>query len=112
MCVMTVLQSVFCPERRAGDKHGLPAALGVLSECAEATAAVLDARVCAALQRYHAHLHYLHLSDRYAGAKQQESVHSSHSDTYIQINHFLRKKTKSKSVYPFGNYVVTNTSKS
>lgn len=66
--------SVFCPERRAGDKHGLPATLGVLSECAEATAGVLDARVCAALQRYHQHVQYVHLSDRYAGVKQVEET--------------------------------------
>ncbi|CAH0720438.1 unnamed protein product, partial [Brenthis ino] len=74
--------SMFCPERRAGDKHGLPAALGVLSECAEATAGVLDARVCAALQRHHAALHYLHISDRYAGPKQiEETVATKPPDT-------------------------------
>ncbi|XP_047535635.1 PAT complex subunit CCDC47 isoform X2 [Vanessa atalanta] len=66
--------SMFCPERRAGDKHGLPAALGVLSECAEATAGVLDARVTAALQRYHAHVQYIHVSDRYCGPKQMEET--------------------------------------
>jgi hypothetical protein len=65
-------QSVFCPERRAGDKHGLPASLAVMSEAAEATAGVLDARVCAALALYHAHLQYLHISDRYSGPKQME----------------------------------------
>lgn len=66
--------SMFCPERRAGDKHGLPAALGVLSECAEATAAVLDARVTAALQLYHTHVNYIHVSDRYCGPKQMEET--------------------------------------
>lgn len=65
-------QSVFCPERRAGDKHGLPAALSVMSETAEAAAALLDARVQAALARYHPHLHYIHVSDRYSGPKQME----------------------------------------
>ncbi|KAM3965639.1 PAT complex subunit CCDC47 [Aphomia sociella] len=66
--------SVFCPERRAGDKHGLPSALNVLSECAEATAALLDARVQAALSLYCAHLHYIHVSDRYCGPKQMEET--------------------------------------
>ncbi|KOB69275.1 Coiled-coil domain-containing protein 47, partial [Operophtera brumata] len=53
--------SVFCPEKRAGDKHGLPASMSVLSECPEATAGVLDARACAALQQYHAHVQYIHV---------------------------------------------------
>ncbi|CAB3246912.1 unnamed protein product [Arctia plantaginis] len=64
--------SVFCPERRPGDKHGLPAALSVMSETAEATAGVLDARVQAALALYHAHVQYIHISDRYSGPKQME----------------------------------------
>ncbi|XP_053610554.1 PAT complex subunit CCDC47 isoform X2 [Plodia interpunctella] len=64
--------SVFCPERRAGDKHGLPASLAVLSESAEAAAALLDARVTAALTLYHAHVQYIHISDRYCGPKQME----------------------------------------
>ncbi|CAH0589191.1 unnamed protein product [Chrysodeixis includens] len=64
--------SVFCPERRAGDKHGLPSALSVMSETAEATAALLDARVQAALALYHQHVQYIHVSDRYSGPKQME----------------------------------------
>lgn len=67
-------QSVFCPERRPGDKHGLPPTLSVMSETAEASAGVLDARVQAALAQYHAHLQYIHISDRYSGPKQMESV--------------------------------------
>ncbi|CAG5033408.1 unnamed protein product [Parnassius apollo] len=64
--------SVFCPERRAGDKHGLPSTMNVLSECAEATGAFLDARVCSALTQYHKHVQYIHVSDRYSGPKQME----------------------------------------
>ncbi|KAF9424599.1 hypothetical protein HW555_000410 [Spodoptera exigua] len=66
--------SVFCPERRAGDKHGLPSALCVLSECAEAAAGLLDARLTNALTLYHAHLQYIHISDRYSGPKQMEET--------------------------------------
>ncbi|XP_013141015.1 PREDICTED: coiled-coil domain-containing protein 47 [Papilio polytes] len=66
--------SVFCPERRPGEKHGLPGGMSVLSECAEATAGVLDARVCAALAQHHAHLHYIHISDRYCGPKLMEET--------------------------------------
>ncbi|XP_072944727.1 PAT complex subunit CCDC47 [Epargyreus clarus] len=66
--------SVFCPERRPGDKHGLPGALAVMSECPEATGALLDARVCAALAQYHKHVQYVHVSDRYSGPKQMEET--------------------------------------
>lgn len=66
--------SVFCPERRPGDKHGLPAALSVMSETAEATSAVLDARVTAALAQYHQYIQYIHISDRYSGPKQLEET--------------------------------------
>ncbi|KAL4710866.1 hypothetical protein ACJJTC_002496 [Scirpophaga incertulas] len=66
--------SVFCPERRAGDKHGLPGALCVLSESAEAAAAVLDSRTVAALHQYHHHVQYIHVSDRYSGPKQMEET--------------------------------------
>ncbi|XP_068617688.1 PAT complex subunit CCDC47 [Battus philenor] len=66
--------SVFCPERRAGDKHGLPNSMNVLSECAEATGALLDARVCGALAQYHKHIQYIHISDRYSGPKQMEET--------------------------------------
>ncbi|KAL0821578.1 hypothetical protein ABMA28_005030 [Loxostege sticticalis] len=66
--------SVFCPERRPGDKHGLPSAMSVMSESAEATAAILDSRVCAALDQYHKHVQYIHISDRYTGPKQMEET--------------------------------------
>ncbi|GBP29522.1 Coiled-coil domain-containing protein 47 [Eumeta japonica] len=66
--------SVFCPERRPGDKHGLPSNLSVMSETPEATAAILDARVTTALTQYHTHLQYIHISDRYSGPKQIEET--------------------------------------
>ncbi|XP_049876107.1 PAT complex subunit CCDC47 [Pectinophora gossypiella] len=69
--------SVFCPERRPGDKHGLPPALSVLSEAAEATAAILDTRVTSALTQYHKHIQYIHISDRYCGPKQIEETAST-----------------------------------
>ncbi|KPJ21543.1 Coiled-coil domain-containing protein 47, partial [Papilio machaon] len=64
--------SVFCPERRPGDKHGLPVSMNVLSECAEATAGVLDSRLCGAITQYQKHVQYIHISDRYCGPKLME----------------------------------------
>ncbi|XP_004926303.1 PAT complex subunit CCDC47 [Bombyx mori] len=69
--------SVYCGERRAGERLGVPGALSVVAECAEPGAALLDARVCAALQLHHRHLLYLHLSDKYAGPKHLEETAST-----------------------------------
>ncbi|KAJ8714921.1 hypothetical protein PYW08_004902 [Mythimna loreyi] len=66
--------SVFCPERRPGDKHGLPSSMSVMSETAEATSAVLDTRVCAALEHYHQYVQFIHISDKYSGPKQIEEA--------------------------------------
>nr|XP_032519151.1 uncharacterized protein LOC116771412 [Danaus plexippus plexippus] len=78
--------SMFCPERRPGDKHGLPGSLSVMSECAEATAALLDARVVAALTQYAAHVQYIHVSDRYCGPKQMESVYNIDDANTLAVN--------------------------
>lgn len=77
---------MFCPERRPGDKHGLPGSLSVMSECAEATAALLDARVVAALTQYAAHVQYIHVSDRYCGPKQMESVYNIDDANTLAVN--------------------------
>ncbi|KAJ2945491.1 hypothetical protein O0L34_g302 [Tuta absoluta] len=69
--------SVFCPERRPGDKHGLPTTLSVMSESAEATSAILDSRVTQALTQYHQYIQYIHISDRYSGPKQMEETQST-----------------------------------
>ncbi|XP_028161456.1 PAT complex subunit CCDC47 [Ostrinia nubilalis] len=66
--------SVFCPERRPGESHGLPVSMSVMSESAEAAAGVLDTRTCAALHQYAAHVQYIHISDRYTGPKQMEET--------------------------------------
>ncbi|KPJ02352.1 PREDICTED: coiled-coil domain-containing protein 47 [Papilio xuthus] len=66
--------SVFCPERRPGEKHGLPVSMNVLSECAEATAGVLDSRLCGAISQYHKHVQYIHISDKYSGPKLLEET--------------------------------------
>ncbi|XP_038222531.1 coiled-coil domain-containing protein 47 [Zerene cesonia] len=66
--------SMFCPERRPGDKHGLPSSMCVMSECAEATGALLDSRALAALERYHKHVQFVHVSDKYCGPKQMEET--------------------------------------
>ncbi|CAG9130624.1 unnamed protein product [Plutella xylostella] len=64
--------SVFCPERRPGDKHGLPASLSVMSESGEATAGMLDARATQCITLYHRKINYIHISDRYTRVAPEE----------------------------------------
>ncbi|XP_046674389.1 PAT complex subunit CCDC47 isoform X2 [Homalodisca vitripennis] len=66
--------SVYCPERRAGDKFGLPASLNVLSELAEVSQTMLDSKVTAALNKYADLIDYIHFSDQFSGPKQTEET--------------------------------------
>lgn len=65
-------QSQYCPERRPGDKFGLPSSLNVLSEIAEVSTALLDSKVTAALNKYADLIDYIHFSDQFSGPKQTE----------------------------------------
>lgn len=64
--------SVYCPERRPGEKFNLPVGFFVMSEISEATSAILDARVVQAFNKYASYIDYIHISDQYSGPKQQE----------------------------------------
>ncbi|XP_015121939.1 coiled-coil domain-containing protein 47 [Diachasma alloeum] len=64
--------ATYCPEKRPGDKFGLPPGFFVMSEIAEATSAILDARVLQAINKYAQLVDYVHISDQFSGPKQQE----------------------------------------
>ena len=64
--------SVYCPEKRPGEKFNLPTGFYVMSEIAEATSAILDTRVIQAFTKYSQYIDYIHISDQYSGPKQQE----------------------------------------
>ncbi|KAJ8971011.1 hypothetical protein NQ314_000929 [Rhamnusium bicolor] len=64
--------SVFCPERKSGDKYNIPAGFNVMSEIAEATSAILDSKVVAVLNKYQEYIDYIHFSDQFSGPKQTE----------------------------------------
>lgn len=64
--------SVYCPEKRPGDKFNLPSGFYVMSEISEATSAILDTRVLQAFNKYAQYIDYIHISDQYSGPKQQE----------------------------------------
>lgn len=50
----------------------MPSGFSVLSEIPEATAAMLDSRIIAALAKFANFIDYIHISDQYTGAIQQD----------------------------------------
>jgi len=64
--------SVYCPEKRPGEKFGLPSGFYIMSEIAEATSTVLDTRIVQAFSKFAPYIDYIHISDQYSGRKQQE----------------------------------------
>jgi len=62
--------NTYCPERKAADRFGLPSNFTVMSEIPEATVAVLDSRVTAAINKYPDLVEWIHVSDQYSGPKQ------------------------------------------
>lgn len=64
--------SVFCPERKLGEKFGLPANFNVMSEISEATSAMLDSKVLAVMNKYPEYIDFIHFSDQYSGSKVTE----------------------------------------
>lgn len=65
-------QSLFCGERKGGDKLDLPSSFSVMSEIGEVSLAMLDSKVTAIINRYPDLIDYIHFSDQYSGPKQQE----------------------------------------
>lgn len=66
--------SVYCPERKPGEKFNIPSSFLVMSEIAEATSAVLDSKMVAILNKYTDLVDYVHISDQYSGPKQTEDT--------------------------------------
>ncbi|XP_053374444.1 PAT complex subunit CCDC47-like [Mercenaria mercenaria] len=58
-------------EKKNLDKYSIPSSFQLLSEIGEATAMVLDKKVCQAFDRYENQIEYIHISDQYSGAKNQ-----------------------------------------
>ncbi|CAL7950169.1 unnamed protein product [Xylocopa violacea] len=66
--------SVYCPEKRPGEKFSLPSGFYVMSEIAEAASAILDTRVMQAFSKFAPYIDYIHISDQFSGPKQQEDT--------------------------------------
>ncbi|XP_050298050.1 PAT complex subunit CCDC47 [Anthonomus grandis grandis] len=66
--------SVYCPDRKPGDKFNLPAGFQVMSEIGEVAAAFLDLKITAILNKYTEYIDYIHLSDQYSGIKPSDDA--------------------------------------
>lgn len=64
--------SVYCPERKTGDRFGLSQSYNVMSEIAEASSAMLDSKIMAVFNKYAHFIDYIHFSDQYSGVKQPD----------------------------------------
>lgn len=62
--------TTFCPEKRpAPEKYGIPNSFFVMSEIPEVTAAMLDSKMVAILNKYPEAVDSIHFSDQYTGPK-------------------------------------------
>lgn len=66
--------SVYCVERKSGEKQGLPSQFQIMSEMGEVSSAILDSKVTALLNRHPDLIDYIHFSDQYSGPKQTEET--------------------------------------
>lgn len=64
--------SVYCPERKPGDRYNLSTNFYVMSEIAEASSAMLDSKIMAVFNKYSNFIDYIHFSDQYSGVKQPD----------------------------------------
>ena len=62
--------NTFCPERRpAPDKYGIPGTYCLMNEIQEVSAAMLDSKMVAVLNKYPDAVDSIHFSDQYTGPK-------------------------------------------
>ncbi|XP_077978055.1 PAT complex subunit CCDC47-like [Glandiceps talaboti] len=61
--------SLYCPDKRGGEKYNLPSSLAVVSEMGEVVNAMLDSKILNCLNSYTDMFDYLHFSDQYSGVK-------------------------------------------
>lgn len=64
--------SIYCPDKKPGERFGLPLGFYVMSEIPEAASAILDTKVLQAFAKFTPYIEYIHISDQFSGSKQQE----------------------------------------
>lgn len=64
--------SVYCPERKPGEKYNIPSSFQVMSEIPEG--GILDSKITSVLNKYTELIDYIHFSDQYSGLKLTEET--------------------------------------
>jgi Protein of unknown function (DUF1682). len=67
-----VSQSLYCPERKSGDKFNLPSGFNVMSEIAEVSSSLIDSKFLTIVNKFSDLIDYIHISDQFSGPKQTE----------------------------------------
>ena len=79
--------TTFCPEKRsAPEKYGLPAGFVVMSEIPEVTAAMLDSKMIAILNKYPELVDSIHFSDQVRNLESRDLVNK---DGLCKENRYL-----------------------
>lgn len=88
-----------------GDKYKLPAGFTLLSEIAEASAAIIDARLIAMLQRFPNIIDSIHISDQYA---EQDGQQAKQPETkkMLVVSFFMDATTDVEELRPLLQLVV------
>lgn len=66
--------SVYCAERRPGEKYNIPSSFNVMSEIPEG--GMLDSKLTSVLNKYTELIDYIHFSDQFSGLKQTEETNA------------------------------------
>ncbi len=80
---------------KADERYNLPAGFSVLSELPEATAAIIDSRIIAVLNKSNQLIDSIHISDQYSGPVLQEEQQAVKSETkkMLIVTYFFSEKT-------------------
>lgn len=93
---------------KADEKYNLPTGYSVLSELAEASSAILDARLVAILHKY-TNLDSIHISDQYTGSQpDQEGQTLKQPDTkkMLVVSYSISDKTEMEDLRPLLQLVI------
>jgi len=62
----------YCPDKKPGEKFGLPTVFSVMAEMTEVASAFLDSRTVAVINKYAHLIDYIHITDQFTGLKNTE----------------------------------------
>lgn len=104
-------QKQFCVSvTKADEKYNLPAGYSVLSELAEASSAILDARLVAMLHKYNNVIESIHISDQYSGAGTEQEgqpiTKQPETKKMLIVSFFISEKTEMEEMRPLLQLVI------